>query len=183
MAIEGLQIAHAMPGRIRLKVDKVKGNPAFAQKVVDTFGQAPGMTRVEANPVTGSVLLEYDAAALLASGTLLALMDGFAELFPEIDPRTLEMGFDELMKYLASSDNAAPAGGLAQSVAAINTDLARLTGGFDLKLLIPLGLLLLGVRSLYSNRNATVPAWHDYLWFAFSTFFMLNRGTFDKPQE
>ena len=72
MAIKGIRVAHAMPGRVRLKVDKVKGNPAFAQKAQDKLGQMPGIKKVEAHPLTGSVLVYYDAAALLADGALAA---------------------------------------------------------------------------------------------------------------
>jgi Heavy metal associated domain 2 len=68
MAIKGVHVVHAMPGRIRLRVDKVKGNPAFAQKAQNKLGRVPGITQVEAKPLTGSVLIYYDAAALLAEG-------------------------------------------------------------------------------------------------------------------
>ena len=68
------------------------------------------------------------------------------------------------------------------SLAALNAQVAELTGGLDLKLLAPLALLFLGVRSLWTSKQKTFPAWYDYLWFGFSTFVMLNlRNTEAKP--
>jgi hypothetical protein len=53
-----------------------------------------------------------------------------------------------------------------------NPDLSR---HLNLKLLLPLTLLFLGVRSLFTSKEMCFPAWYDYLWFGFSTFVMLNR--------
>ena len=57
MTIKGVHIVHTMPGRVRLKVDKVRGNPAFAQKAQKKLDRVPGIKRVEAKPLTGSVLI------------------------------------------------------------------------------------------------------------------------------
>jgi hypothetical protein len=61
-------------------------------------------------------------------------------------------------------------------MSALNTRVGNLTGGLDLKLLLPLTLLYLGLRRLLTDREAPAPAWYDFLWFGFSTFIMLNRG-------
>jgi hypothetical protein len=53
--------------------------------------------------------------------------------------------------------------------------------GADLGILVPLALGVLGVRSLLVSEKTLFPSWHDYLWFAFSTYFILNRV--DSPQE
>ena len=97
MAIKGIQVVHTMPGRVRLRVDKVKGNQAFAQKAQDKLGRVPGIKKVETRPLTGSVLVYYDAAALVAEGTLAALTDGFSELFPEIGVEAMNLGLESLI--------------------------------------------------------------------------------------
>jgi hypothetical protein len=51
----------------------------------------------------------------------------------------------------------------------------KVTGGIDLKLLLPLTLFVLGVRGLLVAQKVPFPAWYDLLWFAFGTYFMLNR--------
>jgi hypothetical protein len=179
MTIKGVHVAHAMPGRVRLKVDKVKGNPAFARKAQEKLSRMPGVKGVEVKPLTGSVLIYYDAAALLAEGTLAAFTGGFAELFPELGAAATTMGLESLLGRLAGDRQAPSAGNLMNSLGKVNAEVARLTGGFDLKLLIPMTLLFFGVRSLWTAKKVTVPAWYDYLWFAFSTFVMLNQRTFD----
>ena len=182
MAVKGVTVVHAIPGRLRLKVDKVKGDPAFAQKVQDTVGQVTGIEGVEAKPLTGSVLIYYDLAKLLATGAFTALTDGFAALFPEIEKDAFEMEVEALMRHLATGAAPQPTISPMDSLAALNAQVAELTGGLDLKLLAPLALLFLGVRSLWTSKQKTFPAWYDYLWFGFSTFVMLNlRNTEAKP--
>jgi hypothetical protein len=55
-----IKVAHATPGRIRLKVRHAKGNPEVLNAVADGFRSIPGIERVDINPVTGSVVLNYD---------------------------------------------------------------------------------------------------------------------------
>jgi hypothetical protein len=37
-----LQIAHQVPGRVRMKIPSAKGNPALLQEIGDAFGKIPG---------------------------------------------------------------------------------------------------------------------------------------------
>jgi len=55
-----VQVAHQVPGRIRLKVPKVKENPELIEQIKQTFTMIPGIEEVAVNPVTGSVVLHYD---------------------------------------------------------------------------------------------------------------------------
>lgn len=182
MAIKGIRVVHAMPGRVRLKVDKVKGDPAFAHQAQAKLAQMPGIKKVEAHPLTGSVLVHYDAAALLADGALAALTDGFSELFPEIGAGALTLGLDSMIGHLAAGgagECPRTATTLIGSLSAINDKVAQVTGGLDLKLLIPMTLLFLGARSLWTAKKAPVPAWYDFLWFGFSSFVLMNLRNVD----
>ena len=49
------------------------------------------------------------------------------------------------------------------------------TVGTDFGTLLPLALAVLGIRSLLVSEKLLSPSWHDYLWFSFSTYFILNR--------
>ena len=60
MEIEGLKVVHALPGRVRLKVAKVRGNPALARQAQEKLAQVPGIKQVEAKANTGSLLIHYD---------------------------------------------------------------------------------------------------------------------------
>jgi hypothetical protein len=55
-----LQIAHQVPGRIRMKVPSVRTNPELAEQIRQTFAAIPGIEQVTVNPTTGSIVLHYD---------------------------------------------------------------------------------------------------------------------------
>ena len=55
-----LQIAHQIPGRIRMKVPSAKDNPQLLEQIKQTFSVIPGIQQVSVNPSTGSVVLHYD---------------------------------------------------------------------------------------------------------------------------
>ena len=59
--IHHAHVRHHLPGRLRLKVPAAKGDPAWFQHLQRTLLGLPGLTQVEINPITGSVLLHYDA--------------------------------------------------------------------------------------------------------------------------
>jgi hypothetical protein len=55
-----LQIAHQVPGRIRMKIPSAKGNPELLEQMKQTFAVIPGIEEVITNPATGSLVLHYD---------------------------------------------------------------------------------------------------------------------------
>ena len=55
-----LQIAHQVPGRIRMKIPSARGNPELLEQMKQTFAVIPGIEQVTVNPATGSVVLHYD---------------------------------------------------------------------------------------------------------------------------
>jgi hypothetical protein len=56
-----LQIAHQVPGRVRMKIPAGKGNPELLKQISEVFGVIPGIEEIIVNPATGSVVLHYDA--------------------------------------------------------------------------------------------------------------------------
>jgi hypothetical protein len=175
MASESLTIVHASPGRVRLKASQVKGNPSLAQQVQDELRGVSGVREVRANPLTGSILLLLDKVKMLEPEALAPLAAVLGKLFPEIETLELDPGPITGAGEAAPSPGGTPMQGLAGSVGALNARIAGLTGGIDLRLLLPMSLLYLGVRQLLTAKKTPAPAWYDYLWFGFSTFIMLNR--------
>jgi hypothetical protein len=55
-----LQIAHQVPGRIRMKIPAAKGNPEQLEAIKQAFSLIPGIEQIDVNPDTGSVVLRYD---------------------------------------------------------------------------------------------------------------------------
>ena len=56
-----LKIEHQVPGRVRMKIPAGKGNPDLLKQISETFAVIPGIEQVTVNPVTGSIVLHYDA--------------------------------------------------------------------------------------------------------------------------
>ncbi len=56
------EIAHKMPGRIRIKVPSARGNLALLESSRHVFDGIPGLQSVVMKPDSGSILLNYDVA-------------------------------------------------------------------------------------------------------------------------
>lgn len=54
---------HHLPGRLRIRVAAIKGNTTRARGLESILQAKEGVATVEANPLTGSVLIHYDPAA------------------------------------------------------------------------------------------------------------------------
>ena len=59
-----IQVVHALPGRVRIKVRQLKNNIAYAGTIQRYLLEVPGITHLEANPQTGSLLIGYDPTVL-----------------------------------------------------------------------------------------------------------------------
>jgi len=57
-------IVSFVPGRIRLRFRELRSHLALAETAKARVLEIPGVTKAEFNPVTGSILLEYDPALL-----------------------------------------------------------------------------------------------------------------------
>jgi hypothetical protein len=178
MGIAGIRVVHAMPGRVRIKISRLKGNVVAARELQDRLSEVRGVQRVEANPVTGSVLVLYDPEELDPLDSLISMGGTFAPLFPGLN-------ISELQALLTSDNdesngNAPVVDRISTLFGGLNHELGKSTGGLDLRLLLPLILFFLGVRGLLFADKLTFPAWYDLLWFAFGTFFMLNPRGFEE---
>src|SRR5262245_13021584 len=53
-------VAHQVPGRVRMKIPGAKGNPEMLQQIAETFAAIPGIEEITVNPHTGSLVMRYD---------------------------------------------------------------------------------------------------------------------------
>src|SRR5215471_2207610 len=60
-------LAHHLTGRLRLRSELLKGNARAAEETQRHLAGISGMRSANANPLTGSVLLEYDPEVILPS--------------------------------------------------------------------------------------------------------------------
>jgi Heavy metal associated domain 2 len=120
MAMQGVYVSHAIAGRVRIKLPKVKGNPVLAAELERRLAAMQVVQWVEVSPLTGSVLLGYDSRLLESLHTLkaddppvkeaLEALPALAELVG-INPQDIDMRAIE--QWLQASTNGAkPSGGL-----------------------------------------------------------------------
>jgi heavy-metal-associated domain-containing protein len=182
MVTSGIQIVHSLPGRVRVKLPRLKGNASLAGEVERTLAALEGVCHVETSTTTGSVLVLYEPRLLVsldheAVGSLRELAHMLGLSFEDSDR-------DFLWHLVHAAANgtgtrAETPTTLGSTITAffdaVNAGVTQITNGWgELQTLVPLTLAFLGLRSLLLTDNLPFPTWYDYLWFAFSTFVVLN---------
>jgi Heavy metal associated domain 2 len=175
--LEGIELRHAIPGRIRLRIRAIKGEPRLSREVQKQLAGLRVIRRVEANPVTGSVLVLYDPADSAAIAQLGRM------IIPGLDLDAMAGAHGAAEQ---SGTGAVPARrAIADFARSLNRKVEDATGcAVDLKLLVPASLVVGGLIRLIASRRIPSPSWYDFLWFAFGTYFTLNRAEGDEgPAE
>lgn len=85
----GIEVAHYAPGRLRLRVARIKVDAPFASQLRSRLAAVPGVLGVTLRPLTGSVLIEFAPDALAAAGAREALIEALTALFPGLDGERL----------------------------------------------------------------------------------------------
>lgn len=180
MVTQALQVVHCLPGRIRVRLLQLKGNASLAGQVERTLTALQGIRHVETSTTTGSVLVVYEPLLLAsldsaAVGRLLALAETLGLSFEAVDMDELQRWLHAVMHGTPSEMPTTLGSGMAASGGSMNAGVTEVTGGWgELRTLVPLTLAFLGLRSLLLTPQLPFPAWYDYLWFAFSTYMVLN---------
>ena len=55
------KVEHSVPGRIRMKIPTAVEDPAVLEHYQHLFAKLPGVSDIKINPLTGSVVVHYDA--------------------------------------------------------------------------------------------------------------------------
>ena len=175
--MEQVKVVHALPGRVRLKVRELRDNPALAGAVQKRLAGIRGVHLVDSNAVTGSVLVHY-----VTEGTevLEAICAALTPLFPALDVEQFQTELTAFQAQLNPFANLVGGEriqldrGISGLFGTLNTGVGNATGGIDLRVLVPVGLAILGIRSLFVTDRLAVPTWYDFIWFAFGTYLALN---------
>jgi hypothetical protein len=78
-----VRILHAIPGRLRLRFEALKGRPDLASRLHRDLEAVSHMRRVEIDTRTGSVLLQFDPGALKSAAFLNELSEALGSQFPD----------------------------------------------------------------------------------------------------
>jgi heavy-metal-associated domain-containing protein len=163
-----LQIAHQVPGRVRMKIPAGKGNPELLQQISEVFRVIPGIEEITVNPATGSVVLHYDTdrhdefhgtfqhhySAHGAPGGNGTAMGGMHGADTELDKLTNSIEAEA--EFLASHSHTARA--VVDFVKKVDREIKTATGNtIDLKILFAAGIIAFTVFEV--GATAATPVW------------------------
>jgi len=154
-------LAHRTPGRARIKIPERRGDAAFFQGLAELAGGLAGVLGVEANPLTGSVLLTHSG---------------------DLEPILEQLGETLIVKLVGEGlEESAIAESVYREFRVINEWLRGATAGTgDLGSLM-LMLLLFGAVVQWLRGQVLAPA-ATLLWYASSLVLMSRaRGTPERP--
>lgn len=94
---ELFRVVHILPGRMRLRFKSLKGRPDTASALQSHLGAVEGISRVEINALTGSLLLHYNPRILSSPEFLDAFSEAMGKAFPgQFAPGRLHLKVDQL---------------------------------------------------------------------------------------
>jgi hypothetical protein len=161
-----LQIAHQVPGRVRMKIPSAKGNAQLLQQIGETFGKIPGIDQIIVNATTGSIVLHYDADRHdeFHGG----LQNHYHQVSPphtEIDD--LARNIEDEAEFLAK--NSASARAVVDFFKGLDHQIKSTSGNtIDLKMVLALGII--GFTVLEVGAAAATPVWVTLSLFAMNHF-------------
>jgi hypothetical protein len=173
-----IRVAHATPGRIRLKVPHGKGDIDALNAVADSFRGIPGIERVDTNPVTGAVVLIYDPDRQVefAKGfeRSRAAWEDEAGKPPQTDIDKLAFTIEREAEFLAQHSAAARA--FVEFGKRLDHDIKVASGNnLDLKLLLAAGIVVATVVEI--GATAATPVWITLVLFGANHFVELHQRT------
>jgi hypothetical protein len=179
-----VDVTHHIPGRMRIKVPKAKGNLKLLEELQKSVSTMPGVSSAEINSVTGSILLHYDEARHESFEDEICKHGDANKLFSVGPPELTEA--DEIASKIESeaeflSEHSDTARSVVNFFKYLNETVKRATGNsLDLKVLLPLGLAIYVVTT--EEPMTSTPMWVTLAIFSFNSFVGLHRPTHqEKP--
>ncbi|WP_050629602.1 HMA2 domain-containing protein [Bradyrhizobium viridifuturi] len=166
-----LQIAHQVPGRIRMKVPSAKENPELLEQIKQTFSVIPGIEDVTVNPTTGSVVLHYDADRHDEFHGRLQHHTGGHYKPPANEIDALATKIEQEAEYLAEHSHTARM--IVDFFKDFDNGIKVATGNVvDLKILLATGIA--GFTIFEVGANAATPVWVTLAIFALNHMIQAN---------
>lgn len=153
-----VRVVHAIKGRLRLQVPAVNGLQEADLPGIATLKTLNGIQTVRFTPVTGSILIHYHPDQLepmLIWGAVIKLLGLEDEMDKSPTPAILKE-----MKAFGR--------GLNRSV------LQETHGFLDGRAILIILMLIIGVRKLYVDRWASIPAGATLIWWALNSIGKLD---------
>ncbi len=158
IVVDGVRVASAVPGRIRLRATDAEGRRRLAS-VAGELADGAGVTAVDVRSRSASVVVRFDP-----------------QKAGEVAERLVALGVD-LRGGVAVARAGRPAGAVGAAVASANRAVAERLDGTDLRVLVPLGLGLLAARRAMRGEERLADApWYVIAWYASETFWRYHGG-------
>jgi cation transport ATPase len=175
-----LQIAHQVPGRIRMKVPSVKTNPELAEQIKQTFAAIPGIEEVSVNPTTGSVVLQYDTDRHDEFHGHLHHHTGSNFKPPTNEIDSLANKIEQEAEYLAEHSHAAKV--VVDFFRDFDHQIKVASGNvIDLKIVLAAGIA--GFTIFEVGASAATPVWVTLSIFALNHMIQANMAENEKQQD
>jgi hypothetical protein len=181
-----LKIMHQVPGRIRMKIPSAKGNQAQLEAYKEVLGVIPGVEGIDINPVTGSIILKYDADqhGQFRAGFHDHLDRHHGEPKGPRRPPTNEIDavaskIQQEAEYLAEHSETARA--VVEFCGRADREIRLVTGNvLDLKMLLAAGVV--GFTVFEVGAAAATPVWVTLLLFGLNHFIEMQTAEIeDEP--
>jgi hypothetical protein len=159
-----LRVVHRLPGRFRVQAPELRDNSAALERIERGIGALAGIRTASGNPITGTVLVEYDPQSHDES----TLVDRIAQ--------ASGLRIEKVGAWGAGAPIPALAQAIQEPFGRLNAGLFEFTkGNLDLRYMVP--LLFAGYGTLKLIRQGPVPSipWYLLYWWSFRMFVILNR--------
>jgi hypothetical protein len=164
--LDYIEIAHRLPGRLRVRVPTLRKRRAEAEQVAGRIAGLDGVLEVEGHPFTGSLLVRFDPARADEGRILDALREatGVRLVVAPGEPRPAP-------RVVPGGPASAVGRATVQAFRSLDDDILRVTGGgMDLGVLATLGFLAVGALEVAVTRKLPAPPWFNLAWMGFRTF-------------
>ncbi len=154
------EVIHTLPGRIRFRIPILEDQePEVIETVKKELNRVPEISRVEINPISGSLLLDYrneEIDASIICGILIKLLG-------------LEKALDAQPKSVVQKE-------LNLIGTALNRQVYNTSAGvLDLTSTLALTIFALGLYKIIMLRDRNTPGGFSLLWWAYVIFQSGNR--------
>jgi hypothetical protein len=164
MRLPGALICHQSPQRLRIKIASRKGNAGYFEKLQATLASWRTFDKLEANALTGSVLIVDDQIDV-------------NEIAEYAGSRNL---FDLMHRNNSHSPMTTQ---LVSHLENLNKNIRKLsTGEMDLAGILLLTLLISGLAELLRG-NIRMPPWYTAFWYAFGIYKLASVVKDKNPEE
>jgi len=162
------RVAHAVPGRIRIKVDRHDLTDRLSALLQSALSAMPEVSEVRVQPMTGSITV-YSGLRRL-DPLMLSQRLGSLRLM-SLDPSVGDPYADKMLPMSETARN------IKSTFHGVDARLGELTNGrWDLRTVVPFALGALAVRAFIAESAAlTAAPWYVLAWYAFDSFWKLNQ--------